>query len=64
MTAPGVQSPGTAVTRRERYGVRGSRRLEQVREIVRRGNVRRIVIGNEDGHTIEVEKEREEGLAE
>lgn len=30
----------------------GSRLLDRVRELIHKGNVRRIIIKNEDGHTI------------
>lgn len=39
-------------TRRERYRVKGDRVIGKIRELLHQGNVRHVVIRNEDGRTL------------
>jgi hypothetical protein len=39
-------------TRREEYRTRGDQLLGRVKELIREGNVRRIIIKNEEGRTL------------
>jgi hypothetical protein len=39
-------------TRREEYKVKGEKIVAKIRELVREGNVRHVVIKNEDGKTL------------
>lgn len=47
------ETPGSAGSgAREEHTVSGDRVLEKVRELLREGNVRRLIIRNEEGRTI------------
>lgn len=52
MTAPTIEPTVKPATRRESYKVKGTHLLAKVKELVHKGNVRRIIIKSEEGHTI------------
>ncbi len=52
MTAPTVEPRAPTTIKRERHRIKGTELLAKVKEIVHRGNVRRIIIKSEEGHTI------------
>lgn len=49
--APGGSAPG-GDGGREKHTVSGDRVIEKIRELIREGNVRHVVIKNEEGRTL------------
>lgn len=52
MTTPSVEAPAAPAVKKETHKVKGTQLLARVKQIVHKGNVRRITIKSEDGHTI------------
>lgn len=52
-TNPGTSAPsGGSASAVEEFRVSGEKVVEKVKELIREGNVRRIVLKNDEGHTI------------
>ena len=50
--APQEEAPGKERGRQERYKVAGEKLLSKVKELIQEGNVRRIIIKNEEDKTL------------
>jgi hypothetical protein len=51
-TADGTETGAGGRTRREEHRVSGERVIEKIKQVVHEGNVRRIIIKNDDGRTL------------
>lgn len=52
MTTPVLEPRVLPATRKEQYKTKGTQLLARVKELVHQGNVRRIIVKTEEGHTI------------
>ena len=52
MSTPVITPPAPAMTRSQRISVKGEELLAKVRELIHQGNVRRIIVINDEGTSL------------